>query len=170
MYTLREDRRAKVIGLILISPVGIPEKPPGWTPKVPFVFKPLIWVSEALNLTPMSFARGAGPLGPYARKELISIHIYLKDDSLYDFFFSVFYLYIRSRLVARFRTMMADRYIGFYPDHRNTVNAYSYHVNAQAGAGEFACKDLLLFAYAYKPLIHRIEEIDECPTGIFCVF
>jgi pimeloyl-ACP methyl ester carboxylesterase len=64
-YALDQERQAKLLGLLLVSPVGIPEKPEGWTgPKVGHHWKPLIWLAETFSLTAMSFIRASGPLGP----------------------------------------------------------------------------------------------------------
>ena len=128
-YALKYPER--VTRLVLVSPVGVPEKPHGWTESVLaksrwYRLAHCLWMK---SITPQSIIRTFGPYGPRIMGRYTERRFAFKDASI-----------------------------------REDLKNYLYHIAAAPGSSEYALSTLLEpGAWAYKPLVHRIDKL-QMPT------
>eukprot|EP00162_Nutomonas_longa_P010622 comp20048_c0_seq1/m.39328 comp20048_c0_seq1/g.39328 ORF comp20048_c0_seq1/g.39328 comp20048_c0_seq1/m.39328 type:complete len:376 (+) comp20048_c0_seq1:2-1129(+) len=139
-YAIRHPETLK--GLLLVSPVGVPEPPPHYnTYRTRSKMAPLYWTAKLADVSASRALRLAGPWAP----------------GFIEHF-------------NRMRGM-AGRYKGLYDaNYEKIVGAYTYHVNTvTSGCGDSAANGLLghLSTYACEPLIRNFDAFRALNVSFF---
>lgn len=128
VYALKHPQHVE--RLVLLSPVGVPERPPPEQDPVrqlPWFVRPLVGTFRALwslNVSPQGVLRALGPAGPRMTKGYVN---------------------------KRFTAQVADKEL---------LAQYLYHASATYSTSEAAIQNLLQLTWAYRPLVRRLDKLE----------